>query len=545
MDALHAQASAELGARHDEMAVEDLVSDELASDFAWRGRIEAERTQDGPIAWGPGPGPGAGAGAERGPAPQAKHSFFCDKMLGGVMAAFDAVAIVVIGLSLHWAYLGFASPMLVAHAVGSALLACVTVSAFQQVGLYRLEMIAVWPRGGRRMLAAALAAFSMLILAAFLLKISGQFSRVWLTGTFVASLWTIAGMRTGVTAMLGYRARHGRGLRNVAVVAASRQAQALIERATDRERADDRTLGDPLLGQRIAGVYDDRRSRLDVGLPAALLKGDLNALAADVRAGRLHKVVIALPWSADERVGEIFARLKDLPVEIHLASDLVAYRMPQASSRLVAGVPTLEFQRVPFTGWSGLVKWLEDKLFASALLMVFAPVMLACAAAIRLDSPGPVLFRQPRRGFNNAPFVVYKFRTMYHRDGADNRQAARGDRRVTRVGRILRRTSLDELPQLLNVLEGSMSLVGPRPHLEELNQQFERLISGFQGRHKVKPGLTGWAQINGFRGETRSEDAMRARIEHDVFYISRWTLWLDVKIIALSAFKGFVHPNAY
>jgi putative colanic acid biosynthesis UDP-glucose lipid carrier transferase len=180
-------------------------------------------------------------------------------------------------------------------------------------------------------------------------------------------------------------------------------------------------------------------------------------------------------------------------------------------------------------------------------LVVFAPLLLAIALAIRLDGPGPVLFRQKRYGFANNEFTVFKFRTMRHRpaEEPDVPQARRQDPRITRVGAFLRRTSLDELPQLINVLRGDMSLVGPRPHAVAHNVQYAQIIDDYLSRHRVKPGITGWAQINGLRGETDTPEKMRARVEHDLYYIDNWSLMLDIKILLLTPLRGFVNKNAY
>jgi putative colanic acid biosynthesis UDP-glucose lipid carrier transferase len=199
------------------------------------------------------------------------------------------------------------------------------------------------------------------------------------------------------------------------------------------------------------------------------------------------------------------------------------------------------------SGWGGAVKWIEDKVLATMLLVGLAPLMAAIAVAIKMDSPGPVLFRQRRYGFNNEDIEVLKFRTMYHFRPPEVGfvQATRDDPRVTRLGALLRKSSLDELPQLLNVLGGSMSLIGPRPHAIAHNEQFVPLVASYDARHKVKPGITGWAQVNGFRGETDNIEKMRARVEHDIYYIENWSLWFDLKILILTALVVWTHPNAY
>ena len=193
------------------------------------------------------------------------------------------------------------------------------------------------------------------------------------------------------------------------------------------------------------------------------------------------------------------------------------------------------------------MKAVEDYLLAAPLLILAAPLMLVIAIAIRIDGPGPIIFRQKRYGFNNGTIDVFKFRTMRADQDCHERviQARRDDPRLTRIGRVLRRTSLDELPQLLNVLRGEMSIVGPRPHMVEHNQQYAALIEAYLARHRVKPGITGWAQVNGWRGETDTVDKMEWRIKHDLYYIENWSLGFDLRILARTLLVGFVHPNAY
>jgi Undecaprenyl-phosphate glucose phosphotransferase len=212
-----------------------------------------------------------------------------------------------------------------------------------------------------------------------------------------------------------------------------------------------------------------------------------------------------------------------------------------------AGLPLLDIHQRPLAGWGGIWKQLEDWVFGVVILILMLPVMGLCALAIRLDSKGPILFRQKRYGFNNNDITVFKFRTMYHQrpDEPGVPQATRNDPRITKVGAFLRKTSLDELPQLFNVLRGEMSLVGPRPHAVAHNEQYAKIIDGYLGRHRVKPGITGWAQVNGFRGETDTPEKMRMRVQYDLYYIDHWSLIFDIKILALTGLVGFVNRNAY
>jgi putative colanic acid biosynthesis UDP-glucose lipid carrier transferase len=233
-------------------------------------------------------------------------------------------------------------------------------------------------------------------------------------------------------------------------------------------------------------------------------------------------------------------------VNVRVCPDAALLTRPVRRLPPIAALPTLDLYERPMSGWNQVLKRIEDLVLAPILLLLTLPMSLAIAVLIRLDSPGPILFRQRRFGFNNNEFTVYKFRTMRHApEDAHVPQARRTDERVTRIGAFLRRTSLDELPQLLNVLRGEMSLVGPRPHAVAHNRHFAEIIDDYLGRHRVKPGITGWAQVNGLRGETRTEEQMRLRVQHDLHYIDNWSLWLDLKILLLTIFVGFVHENAY
>jgi Undecaprenyl-phosphate glucose phosphotransferase len=330
--------------------------------------------------------------------------------------------------------------------------------------------------------------------------------------------------------------RAGLLARKVAIVGVGGQARHLVGELRERD----------VPWKRIVGIFDDRKTRIGREVNGFPVLGDLDDLVGYVRRGLVHDVVITLPWNADERLVSIIGRLRNLPVHVYLGSDLIGYHFPGHHRRHLEGVPVLEIASVPLSGWSGLVKAVEDKILAVLALAVLSPLLLLIALAIKLDSRGPVLFRQARYGFNNEVIIVNKFRTMvYDRPpevGAP--QARRDDSRVTRVGRVLRRMSFDELPQLLNELGGSMSMVGPRPHAVEHNEQYAALIGGYHGRHRVKPGITGWAQVNGLRGRTTTVEQMRRRVEYDISYIENWSPWLDARILILTAVFGWHQKNA-
>jgi Undecaprenyl-phosphate glucose phosphotransferase len=272
----------------------------------------------------------------------------------------------------------------------------------------------------------------------------------------------------------------------------------------------------------------------------------LDRVEALARKTQIDEIVIALPWEEHPRVRALVERLSAIPATIHLAPDASWTWIREPVLARVGRTHTLRLARAPLTLKDRGFKRAFDIVTASILLVVALPLLLLIAAAIRLDTRGPVLFRQRRNGFNQREFRVLKFRTMTTLDDGDIvRQARPGDSRVTRVGRILRRTNLDEVPQLLNVIMGDMSLVGPRPHAVAHNTEYEERIRLYARRHNVKPGITGWAQVHGLRGETSTIDKMERRVEHDLYYIDHWSVPLDLKILLMTLFSPRSYRNAY
>jgi putative colanic acid biosysnthesis UDP-glucose lipid carrier transferase len=294
--------------------------------------------------------------------------------------------------------------------------------------------------------------------------------------------------------------------------------------------------GAPLLGIRVAGVFDDRGPERHAAMDGAPLLGPFAQLADHARRQRADIIYLALPMSSQPRIVNLLNQLRDTTASIYFVPDIFIADLIQARVDSVNGIPVVAVCETPFFGINGLMKTASDYLIAVAALTVLSPVMVLTALAVKLSSPGPVLFKQRRYGVDGKEILVYKFRTMIVlEDGAAVRQATKDDDRVTRVGRFLRRTSLDELPQFINVLQGRMSVVGPRPHAVSHNEMYRKLIDGYMVRHKVKPGVTGWAQVNGLRGETDTVDKMQRRIEYDLAYLRNWSIQLDVFIVLKSA----------
>lgn len=291
--------------------------------------------------------------------------------------------------------------------------------------------------------------------------------------------------------------------------------------------------GNHYSGIEFKGFFDDRgRDRIGQMVGDLPMLGDLTNLADYVRANNIEQIYITLPMASQPRVIALLDALKDTTSSIFFVPDIFITDVIQGRVDMLEGIPVVAVCESPFAGVNGIVKRLEDIILASLILLLISPILLACAIAVRISSPGPIIFRQRRYGLDGQEIYVYKFRSMTTTDdGAVVRQATRNDARVTRVGAILRRTSLDELPQFINVLQGRMSIVGPRPHAVAHNEQYRKLIKGYMVRHKVRPGITGFAQINGARGETDTVDKMERRIQLDLYYLRNWSLALDLKII--------------
>jgi len=314
-----------------------------------------------------------------------------------------------------------------------------------------------------------------------------------------------------------------------------------LGRTMARQLADD-----PFAKTRVAAFFDDRETTRLGHVTEAPICGRIDRVADYVRANRTDQIFIALPMAAQPRILKLLDSLRDTTASIYFVPDIFMLDIIQARVDTMVGMPVVAVCESPFHGTTGVIKRLSDLCVAAAAVLVFSPVMLAVAAAIRLTMPGPVLFKQRRYGLDGQEIVVWKFRTMkVQEDGANIRQATKDDDRITPLGRFLRRSSLDELPQFFNVLQGKMSVVGPRPHAVAHNEMYRKLIKGYMIRHKVKPGITGLAQISGARGETDTLDKMEARIQYDLEYLRNWSLRLDLWIIYRTVLDAFRDPNAY
>ena len=379
----------------------------------------------------------------------------------------------------------------------------------------------------------------LLLMIGFLLKVTEEFSRIWVVTFFGLAATGLILSRAAITPLIRHLKKQGVFNQRLAIYGAGLPGSRLATYILNHEK----------LTLTINGMYDDRPpTRTEAhGLP---LLGGLQQLISDVRVGLIDQVIVALPSSAEKRLREVVEQIALTPVRIRLAPDIAGFIFAQRSVVLLGEVPVVTVFERPISGTDQAIKWLEDHFLGALILIIALPFLALIALAVRLDSAGPIFFRQQREGFNNRPFMVWKFRTMFvdrcQTDAID--QASRDDPRITRVGAILRRTSLDELPQLFNVLLGQMSLVGPRPHAASTRaggRVFSEVVARYAARHNVKPGMTGWAQVCGWRGETQTEEQLLKRFEHDLHYIENWSLWFDFYILMRTVVTVLGHRGAY
>jgi putative colanic acid biosysnthesis UDP-glucose lipid carrier transferase len=378
--------------------------------------------------------------------------------------------------------------------------------------------------------------FLFLLAAAFSLKISVTFSRIWVTTFAIASCSATLSLRMFASLLLHKLSALGVFTREIVIAGGGKQLTQLLA-YMEREKP-------PFVS--LKGIFVDDKD--DLLQPRYDVLGRVEDVVTYARAHAIDDVVIALPWASDDRLVALVNRLRELALNVHLGSDLIGFRLNYRTAPSHFGdMPIFEVTGSPFSGWNAVIKAVEDYIFGALAAVLFLPLMLLIALAIKIESKGPVLFRQRRLGLLNHEFYIYKFRTMRHEPHPPERtvQASRNDPRVTRVGRLLRRTSLDELPNLINVLNGTMSLVGPRPHAMDHNESFAQAIKGYFVRHRVKPGITGWAQVNGFRGEIDTPAKIEGRVNYDVYYAENWSFWFDIQILLMSVVVCLTARNAY
>jgi Undecaprenyl-phosphate glucose phosphotransferase len=457
-------------------------------------------------------------------------------VIPGLMAALDSFVILSVALITYLVIVADRAedPSYYAAAIGFVWLASMMLMNF--AGLYQFEPVMRPLSFADKIVIAFATTFLFLLAAAFSLKISIEYSRVWMVSFAIGTCTATMLSRLVAARVVGGLADRRVFSRNVVILGAGEQARKLL---THIEIARPRFVS--VLGLFANGPHDLADSRYPtLGRP--------DELASYIRDNDVDDVIISLPWSADEQITSLVSNLRELPVNVYLGSDLVGFRLPLRPPPDHFGeMPLVEVMGRPLAGWGVVGKAALDYGFGIILTVLLLPVMMLIAIAIKLESKGPVLFRQERYGFVNRVFHIYKFRTMIHAPVCEKTtvQATRNDPRVTRLGRLLRRLSLDELPQLFNVLGGTMSLVGPRPHAVDHNEAYSQVIRGYFARHRVKPGLTGLAQVNGCRGETKTVEQMEARVRYDIYYVENWSLLFDLKILVKTFIICLTGRNAY
>ncbi|WP_175717312.1 undecaprenyl-phosphate glucose phosphotransferase [Burkholderia anthina] len=375
------------------------------------------------------------------------------------------------------------------------------------------------------------------ILMSFSFHQSGELSRLWLGYWAVTTMTLLAGSKACVHAVLRRLRRGGYNLKAVAIVGGTPAARRLIAQMRARPEA----------GFNPVCVYDEAAAAGDVALDDVRIERQFESLVWLVRSRAIRELWLTLPIAEERRMHQIVTVFRHDFVNIRFIPDVRSLSFFNQEVVELLGVPAINLAASPITDVRILPKFVFDRLFALAALTMLAPAMLLIACLIKLTSRGPVFFRQKRKGIDGHEFEIYKFRSMkVHQEMAGQvTQATRNDTRVTPVGRFLRRTSLDELPQFINVLKGEMSVVGPRPHALAHDDIYKDLVKGYMFRYRIKPGITGWAQINGFRGETDQIEKMMGRVKLDLYYMQNWSFWLDIKIVVLTLWKGFTGSNAY
>jgi Undecaprenyl-phosphate glucose phosphotransferase len=435
--------------------------------------------------------------------------------------------------------IGLLVPYVVVTLVAAALAGSIwrRLGVYEEIALFRLQRTAAQVIFGWAL------TFAVLLSIGFALKISANFSRVWATSLFFLVPPFLIVFRVWLARWISAQRRQGRFTSRAVIVGEGSQAQRL---AMHFIRSKDHSID--ITGFVAAKPDSDGIAEMEKSGLTCL--GDLQDLVSLIRKGTVDEALIAFPWAQEREIERVIETLAATPVVIRLAPDMIGYHFTDRGFSQVAQLPMLQLFDRPISGWDQAIKLIEDKLIAATGLIVLSPLLLLIAAAIKLNSPGPIFFRQPRYGFNHNLIEVWKFRSMYaeRSDQGGGTQAKKNDPRVTKVGAFIRRTSLDELPQLFNVFFGTMSIVGPRPHPVETRaggRLFEEVVDNYAARHRVKPGITGWAQINGWRGETNTEEKIRQRVEHDLYYIDNWSIWLDLWIIFRTVLIIFRDKNAY
>ena len=463
-------------------------------------------------------------------------------VLAGFVRVAEFALIVLVGLLIFAVYLPTGEALIWRYLSATFVIAALSTLAFQTADIYQVHAFRGHEKQYMRLASAWSVVFLIVIGASFFAKAADMFSRVWLGAFYVSGLVTLIASRKLLFQLVRKWTHEGRLTRRTAIVGGGDLGVRVIEEL--RRQKD--------TGVKIIGLFDDRDDdRTGTECAGERKLGSVDDLVEFGRRTRIDLVIFSLPISAEDRILQMLKKLWVLPLDIRLAAHNNKLQFRPRCYSYIGNVPVIDMFDRPIADWDVVMKWLFDKIIGGIALVLALPILAVIAIAIKLDSRGPVLFKQKRFGFNNDLIEIYKFRSM-RADVADadaNQLVTRDDPRVTRIGRIIRKTSLDELPQLFNVVfKGNLSLAGPRPHAVNAKAEarlYNDAVDGYFARHRVKPGITGWAQINGWRGETDTEEKIRRRVEHDLYYIENWSVLLDLYIVACTPFALFKTENAY
>ncbi len=407
-----------------------------------------------------------------------------------------------------------------------------TVLVFPVFGIYNSWRGQGLLHQARRIMSAWFAVVILIIIILFVLKISAGFSRIWLVTWMLLGLFFLVAFRLSLFWFLQYKRKRGKNLRHIIVVGAGELGQKVVNRVVNS----------PWMGYKISAIFDDDAALQSSKLQGIMVRGTISDVEKYVAKNNIDEIWIALPFRSELRIKELLHDLRYYTLNIKLIPDIFGFSLLNHSMTEVADLPVVNISASPMDGVNRVLKRIEDTVISSLILLLIMPLMLVLAVGVKISSPGPVFYRQKRVSWNGKDFMMLKFRSMPVTDESDGLVwGCAQQKNVTRFGKFIRRTSFDELPQFINVLKGDMAIVGPRPERTEFVEKFKQEIPGYMQKHMVKAGITGWAQINGWRGDT----CLKTRVEHDLYYIENWSLWFDLKIILLTIFKGFINKNAY
>ncbi len=475
-------------------------------------------------------------------AQRASEPAYSPIVVTGLVRLLDFALVMATGLLLQHFYLPAGLRDTLPYLSTAPLVGASAVVMFQALKINNIQAFRAPVHQGFRLVAGFAVVMALAVAVNFLMKFEPNFSRVWLVSWFIAGSVALLAGRMFVSSIVRYLTRIGRLERRTVIVGGGHSGEELLSEFTKSPDSD----------LRIYGVFDDRNEERSPDVVAGFPKlGTVDDLVEFARHVRVDLVIFTMPISAEQRLLEMLRKLWVLPLDIRLAAHSNKLRFRPRSYSYIGNVPVLDVFDKPIADWDVVMKAAFDRIVGSICLLLLSPLLLIIAAAVKLDSRGPVLFKQKRYGFNNELIEVYKFRSMYvdQQDFSGRNLVKRGDSRVTRVGRFIRRTSLDELPQLFNVVfKGNLSLVGPRPHAVHAvaaDRAYDEVVDGYFARHRVRPGITGWAQVNGWRGETDTPEKLQHRVEHDLYYIENWSIFFDMYIMLITPFAVLKGENAF